>query len=96
MTISSCYDKSHEDPHGERYRVQSQCLAYLDEIEHHGGPITITRRGRPVAVLGRAKRAAWKSPANMWAGKVEIVGDIVSDIVSDMSDLWNVVNNDHE
>jgi prevent-host-death family protein len=71
---------------------KAKCLAYLDEIEQHGGPITITRRGRAVAVLGRAKRAAWKSPANKWAGKVEIVGDIVSD----MSDLWNVANKDHE
>jgi prevent-host-death family protein len=71
---------------------KAKCLAYLDEIEQHGGPITITRRGRPVAVLGRAKSAPWKSPANSWAGKVEIVGDIVSD----MSELWNVVNKDQE
>lgn len=62
----------------------AKCLAYLDEIEQNGGPITITRRGRPVAVLGRAKQARWKSPANSWAGKVEIVGDIVN---VDMSDL---------
>jgi len=71
---------------------KAKCLAYLDEIEEHGGPITITRRGRPVAVLGRAKRAAWKSPANSLAGKVEILGDIVGD----MADLWNVVNGDQE
>jgi prevent-host-death family protein len=67
---------------------KAKCLAYLDEIEQHGGPITITRRGRPVAVLGRAKRAAWKSPRNSWAGKVRIVGDIVN---VDMSSLWEVV-----
>ena len=67
---------------------KSKCLAYLDEIEQHGGPITITRRGRPVAVLGRARRAAWKSPRNSWAGKVRIVGDIVN---YDMSGLWEVV-----
>ena len=69
---------------------KARCLAYLDEIELHGGPITITRRGRPVAVLGRPKRSAWKSPANMWAGKVKIVGDIVN---ADMSDLWDCVRN---
>ncbi len=70
---------------------KAKCLAYLDEIEEHGGPITITRRGRPVAVLGRAKRVPWKSPANSLAGKVRIVGDIVN---VDMSDLWEVVSKD--
>jgi prevent-host-death family protein len=72
---------------------KAKCLAYLDEIEQHGGPITITRRGRPVAVLGRAKRSAWKSPRNRWAGKVEIVGDIVK---LDTSNLWECVTGDQE
>ncbi|MBZ5594986.1 MAG: type II toxin-antitoxin system Phd/YefM family antitoxin [Acidobacteriia bacterium] len=72
---------------------KAKCLAYLDEIEQHGGPITITRRGRPVAVLGRVKRAAWKSPRNRWAGKVEIVGDIVN---LDTSGLWECVSGDQE
>ena len=72
---------------------KAKCLAYLDEIEQHGGPITITRRGRPVAVLGRAKQTAWKSPRNCWAGKVEIVGDIVN---LDTSDLWECVSGDPE
>lgn len=72
---------------------KAKCLAYLDEIEQHGGPITITRRGRPVAVLGRAKRTAWKSPRNSLAGKVRIVGDIVN---LDMSSLWDVVGKDPE
>ena len=70
---------------------KAKCLAYLDEIEQHGGPITITRRGRPVAVLGRAKRAPWKSPRNSLAGKVRIVGDIVN---LDTSGLWEVVGKD--
>jgi prevent-host-death family protein len=72
---------------------KAKCLAYLDEIEQHGGPITITRRGRPVAVLGSAKRTAWKSPRNSWAGKVEIVGDIVN---LDTSGLWECVSGDQE
>jgi prevent-host-death family protein len=72
---------------------KAKCLAYLDEIEQHGGPITITRRGRPVAVLGRAKRSAWKSPRNRWAGKVEIVDDIVN---LDTSNLWECVTGDQE
>ena len=72
---------------------KAKCLAYLDEVEQHGGSITITRRGRPVAVLGRAKRTAWKSPRNRWAGKVEIVGDIVN---LDTASLWECVSGDQE
>ena len=50
---------------------KAKCLAYLDQIEESGGPITITRRGKPVAVLGPVKKKAWKSPANRLAGKAE-------------------------
>jgi prevent-host-death family protein len=70
---------------------KAKCLTLLDEIEQSGGPITITRRGRPVAVLGPAKKKAWKSPANSLAGKAKIVGDIVN---VDMSDLWEVNRQD--
>jgi prevent-host-death family protein len=67
---------------------KAKCLAILDEIEQHGGPITITRRGKPVAVLGPAKKQPWKSPKGSWAKKAKIVGDIVN---LDTSDLWEVV-----
>jgi prevent-host-death family protein len=70
---------------------KAKCLALLDEIEQRGAPITITRRGRPVAVLGPAKKKPWKSPANSWAKKAKIVGDIVN---VDMSDLWDVTRPD--
>jgi len=67
---------------------KAKCSAYLDDVEQHGKPVTILRRGRPVAILSPAKKTAWKSPAGMWAGKVEIVGDIVN---LDTSDLWEVL-----
>jgi len=66
---------------------KTRCLAFLEEIDQCGEPITITRRGLPVAVLGPAKRSAWKSPRNSWAGKAQIVGDIVN---ADTSGLWEV------
>ena len=66
---------------------KAKCLAILDEIEQRGEPITVTRRGRPVAVLGPPKQKAWKSPRNSWAGKAQIAGDIVN---SDTSALWEV------
>ena len=55
---------------------KAKCLAILDEIENRGESITITRRGRPVAVVGPAKKKAWKSPKDRFAGRVRIVGDI--------------------
>jgi len=67
---------------------KAKCLALLDEIEQRGEPITVTRRGRPVAVLGAPKRTAWKSPRNSWAKKARIVGDIVD---TDTSRLWEGV-----
>ena len=66
---------------------KATCLACLGEIEQSGEPITITRRGRPVAVLGPAKQSPLKSPANSWARKGRIVGDIVN---ADTSGLWEV------
>jgi prevent-host-death family protein len=67
---------------------KAKCLGLLDEIQQRGEPITITRRGLPVAVLGPAKRRAWKSPKNSWAGRARIVGDIVD---HDTSSLWEVL-----
>ena len=67
---------------------KAKCLACLSEIEQSGGTITITKRGRPVAVVSRAKKTAWKSPANSWAGKMEIVGDIVN---FDTTELWDAL-----
>ena len=66
---------------------KAKCLACLGEIEKFGEPITITRRGRPVAVLGPAKRTVLKSPRNSLAQKGKIVGDIVN---TDTSGLWEV------
>jgi prevent-host-death family protein len=56
---------------------KAKCLACLSEIEQLGEPITITRRGRPVAVLGPANRPALKSSRDSWAKRGRIVGDIV-------------------
>jgi prevent-host-death family protein len=63
---------------------KAKCLACLTEMEQRGEPITITRRGRPVAVLGPAPRPALKSSKGSWARKGRIVGDIIdtSDIIS--------------
>jgi len=67
---------------------KAKCLAFLDDIQERGEPITITRRGLPVAVLGPASKRAWKSPRNSWEGKARIIGDIVN---VDTSSLWEVL-----
>ncbi|HVN05199.1 MAG TPA: type II toxin-antitoxin system prevent-host-death family antitoxin [Bryobacteraceae bacterium] len=56
---------------------KAKCLACLDDVEQLGETFTITRRGRPLAVLAPAQRAAFKSPRNSWSRKARIVGDIV-------------------
>lgn len=70
---------------------KAKCLALLDEIDEHGGTITVTKRGRPVATLSAAKKPVWKSPAGILAGKVKITGDIVN---FDTSDLWDALRRD--
>ena len=67
---------------------KAKCLALLDEVDDNGGTITITKRGRPVATLGPAKKRAWKSPEGSLTGKIQIVGDIVN---ADFSDMWDCV-----
>ncbi len=57
---------------------KAKCLALLDEVQEHGGTITVTKRGRPVATVSPAKRKPFKSTKGILAGKVKIVGDIVN------------------
>jgi prevent-host-death family protein len=67
---------------------KAKCLALLDEVDERGDTIIVTKRGRPVATLKPVKAKRWKSPAGSWAGKVEIVGDIVN---TDDSHLWEML-----
>lgn len=70
---------------------RAKCLALLDEIEEHGGSITVTKHGRPVATVSAVRKRAWKSPAGILAGKGEILGDIVH---IDSTDLWKALRRD--
>jgi prevent-host-death family protein len=64
---------------------KAKCLALLNDIGEHGGTITITKRGKPLATVKPARRTAWKSLEGAWAGKVTIVDDLVN---IDLSGLW--------
>ncbi|MGA3096168.1 MAG: type II toxin-antitoxin system prevent-host-death family antitoxin [Bryobacteraceae bacterium] len=65
---------------------KAKCLALLDEIDHQGGTITVTKRGRPMAMVGPVrKRRLWKSSEGIWAGKVHISEE---ELTAAKSELW--------
>jgi antitoxin (DNA-binding transcriptional repressor) of toxin-antitoxin stability system len=69
---------------------KAKCLALLNQIAEEGGTVTVTKRGKPMATVERAKKKPFRSSEGILAGKVKIVGDIVN---ADSSDLWEVVTN---
>ena len=68
--------------------LKAKCLALLDDVSDRGDTITVTKRGRPVAVLRPVKKKSWKSLKGAWTGKVEITGDIVN---FETTDLWDAL-----
>lgn len=70
---------------------KAKCLGCLAEIEQSGEPITITKRGRPVAVLGPLAPGRRKSSRDSLARRGRIVGDIVN---LDTSALWDVARSE--
>jgi prevent-host-death family protein len=71
---------------------KAKCLSLLTEIGERGGSITITKRGKPLATVRPAHRAAWKNPAGSLAGKVIVDDDL---LMADTSELWEVVHSPH-
>ena len=67
---------------------KAKCLALLDDVSKGSGTITVTKRGKPIATVGPARRSKWKSPEGALAGKVVIDDDL---LMSDTSELWEVV-----
>jgi prevent-host-death family protein len=67
---------------------KAKCLSLLDDIGKRGGSITVTKRGRPLAVVSPARRLTWKSPEGMWEGKLSVPDDIVE---RDTSHLWEAL-----
>ena len=72
---------------------KAKCLAYISEVERTGKSITITKRGKVVAKLGRAdvddksERARIRKSLE---GSVQILGDIVGPIID--PDDWHALN----
>ena len=60
---------------------KANCLAIMDEVQAKRVTVVITKRGKPVAKLVPVTAA--KDPIfGFYAGKGEIVGDVVSPILS--------------
>ena len=56
---------------------KAKCLALLDEIDHQGGTITVTKRGRPMATVGPVLKPRKPSLEGLWKGKVHIPDEIL-------------------
>ena len=63
-------------------QFKAECLTIIDRVQKTGESVVITDDGKPVAQLTPA-RCVPEDIFGYMAGKVKIVGDIVSPIVSD-------------
>jgi prevent-host-death family protein len=61
--------------------LAARCLAILDEVERTGEPVTILKRGRPVARLLPPIPAEGRYPQHALAGTVMILGDVVEPVL---------------
>jgi prevent-host-death family protein len=69
---------------------KAKCLALLEEVGQSGGTITITKRGRPLATVGPARKRVFKSSEGILAGKLFIPDE---ELMADTADTWEVVRN---
>lgn len=59
---------------------KAHCLQLMDQVAAGGEPITITKRGKPVARLVAVEPPAERGTLfGYMAGTIEIVGDIVAE-----------------
>ena len=58
---------------------KAKCLAILDDVEATGNTVTVTKRGRPVATIGPAKKKKFKSLKGCLEGIVVIPEDLLEE-----------------
>jgi prevent-host-death family protein len=66
---------------------KAKCLAILDEVKRTGEPVTILKRGKPVAQLLPPVPSREVYPQYTLAGMGEIVGDIIEPPLP--ADAWD-------
>jgi len=67
---------------------KAKCLAILDEVEKTGEPVTILKRGKPVARLVPPTRGEGKYPQDSLKGTVTILGDVIEPVLP--AEAWEV------
>lgn len=67
---------------------KAKCLAILDEVERTGEPVTILKRGKPVARLVPPTRGESKYPQDSLKGTVKILGDVIEPVLP--AEAWEV------
>jgi len=60
---------------------KAKCLAILDEVYRTGQPVTILKRGKPVAQVVPPLPSEGRYPQDALVGSVEILGDIVAPVL---------------
>ncbi len=67
---------------------KARCLAVLDEVQRTGEPLTITKRGRPVAEVVPALARGAARPQDRVRGRGRILGDVVGPVLP--AEAWTV------
>lgn len=67
---------------------KAKCLRIIDDMQKDGIPVTITRRGKPVAEL-KPRREARKDVFGMLRDTLTIQGDIVGPIDPESEAKWD-------
>ena len=60
---------------------KAKCLAILDEVSRTGQPITILKRGKPIARIVPPVPQSGRYPQDTLVGSVEIHGDILAPVL---------------
>ncbi|MBI2889613.1 MAG: type II toxin-antitoxin system Phd/YefM family antitoxin [Nitrospirae bacterium] len=71
---------------------KAKCLALLDEVQKTGEPITVSKRGKPVAQVVPHIQYEGKYPQDSLKGTVEVLGDIIEPAIP-LED-WNMLRDD--
>jgi prevent-host-death family protein len=60
-------------------QFKARCLALMDQVDHEGSTVTVTKRGKPVAVLAPV-RVVSRSGFGFAKGRLEMIGDLLAPI----------------
>jgi prevent-host-death family protein len=67
---------------------KAKCLAILDEVAQTGQPVTILKRGRPIAQLIPSVPRLGRYPQEALMGTVQIHGNIVAPVLP--PEAWDI------